>query len=596
MEEKDKTTNVLSYADRIKPDGVGIISYLDGLLRKRYQIPTFQRSVEWKELNVKKLWDSMYKFYPIGSILIWLTGLKLERHRAIGGHIIDEEGFSRTEYQYLLDGQQRTTALLTSIYGGEIEGRKDFDPILYVDLTIKDKSATDDASFKSRFLFWDEIDDAKVKRNKARKERFDAGLIIKLKDIKERYGQVEERIQKHPDYNNYNAVPRVQLRRIKEVLDNYRISLIELRGIRVSEVCQIFERINVEGKPLDIFDIVVAKTYQPSNKGNGGFYLRELIDEFKQINDSNFMDIDYLTYLQILAVLINKKAPDSGIQNITNTYLSKLKKEQIEQVWNQSQAKGAKAAILKTFDFFENHLKLKGPHLIPYRYFYMTIASYFFENSNPNYDLLKHYFWYYSFHRDDLLTNTTDLWKNVNFLQRVKIGKEQTFERFMIDKEDLRSASYSSKGRYSRAILSLFSNQDPKDWRNQDRSVWSEVYYSLVDKPNLHHVFPLDYIKHNPGLNKLNSNSLMNIVYLTQITNLEISNDNPVSYIKNFDNSTFKNTLSRHLVPENILEWGRQNKAPANALDEFIEGRVVKIIDKLKEKIGFADSDIIDTR
>jgi uncharacterized protein with ParB-like and HNH nuclease domain len=32
-----------------------------------------------------------------------------------------------------------------------------------------------------------------------------------------------------------------------------------LRGIQIAEVCQIFERINREGQPLDTFDIVVAK-------------------------------------------------------------------------------------------------------------------------------------------------------------------------------------------------------------------------------------------------------------------------------------------------------------------------------------------------
>ena len=56
---------------------------------------------------------------------------------------------------------------------------------------------------------------------------------------------------------------REQLRRFKNVLDNYKISTIELRGIEVAEVCQIFERINQAGQPLNIFDIVVAKTFRP---------------------------------------------------------------------------------------------------------------------------------------------------------------------------------------------------------------------------------------------------------------------------------------------------------------------------------------------
>ena len=45
------------------------------------------------------------------------------------------------------------------------------------------------------------------------------------------------------------------------MLGNYRLSFIELKGNEVSEVCQILERVNQAGKPLDIFDIVVAKTF-----------------------------------------------------------------------------------------------------------------------------------------------------------------------------------------------------------------------------------------------------------------------------------------------------------------------------------------------
>ena len=127
-----------NYTDMIKPTDYGIHTYLENLLRKDYQIPTFQREVVWDKDNVKKLWDSIYKFYPIGSILVWKTDLKLQNHRAIGGHIITEEN-SRTEFQYLLDGQQRTTALLTSLYGGKIEGKVDFDPTLYFDITIEDE-------------------------------------------------------------------------------------------------------------------------------------------------------------------------------------------------------------------------------------------------------------------------------------------------------------------------------------------------------------------------------------------------------------------------------------------------------------------------
>jgi len=143
----------VNYSDRINPTDKSIYSYLEDLLKRNYQIPTFQREVVWEKESVKKLWDSIYKFYPLGSVLIWKTDLQLQNHREIGGHIISDDDFNRVEYQYILDGQQRTTSLLTSIYGGQIEGKKDFDPTLYIDLTVEDIDEIDDESYKKRFLF-----------------------------------------------------------------------------------------------------------------------------------------------------------------------------------------------------------------------------------------------------------------------------------------------------------------------------------------------------------------------------------------------------------------------------------------------------------
>ncbi|HEX8737248.1 MAG TPA: DUF262 domain-containing protein, partial [Pyrinomonadaceae bacterium] len=558
----------MNYTDRIFPTNKGLTTYLDELLSKNYQIPTFQREVVWEKENVKKLWDSIYKFYPLGSILIWKTDLKLQNHREIGGHQITDPNFSRNEYQYILDGQQRTTSLLTSLYGGSIEGRPNFNPSLYIDLTIPIDSDTDDESYKNRFLFWDEIDDrqGEIRQNIGKKKRFDEGLIVKLIDIKNNFGSVERKLVEHEnsDYKDYDHKVRKELRRMREILDNYRVSFIEVKGIQVSEVCQIFERINQAGKPLNIFDIVVAKTFRPGSETDEGFYLRDLIDDFRNSNQSPFMQISDLDYLQALAVLISKNISYSGVRNITERYLNEIKTEHILVIWED-----AKRAILKTFDFFENHLHIKTPHLIPFRYFYFTITAYFYKNQNPNYDFLKKYFWYYSFQNYDYLTNTTELFGSVEFLNNEKQNHTYEFYRFLIDREKLRRASYSSKGRLSRAILSLFASLQPKDWEHCDREVLVQNFFFSTDKPNLHHIFPTnsDYVLNNYHKNRISNDSLMNIAYLTQITNLDITNRNPLEYIKDYDKPEFEAIMQTHLLPREILDWARTDHMPENALD-----------------------------
>ncbi|MFC1839811.1 DUF262 domain-containing protein [Thermodesulfobacteriota bacterium] len=579
-----------NYADRIRPTDYSIHTYLDNLRQKNYQIPTFQREIVWEKENTKKMWDSIYKFYPLGSILVWKTDTKLQQHRHIGGHDIAGD-FSRTEFQYILDGQQRTTALFTSLYGGKIEGKEGFDPTLYIDLSVEDEDEVDDESFRKRFLFWDEIDDrgGELKANIGKNKRHQEGLIVKLQDVMLKMGEIDEVLHK-AGYAEYNHPYRVQLRKFKQILDNYRISFIELRDIIVSEVCQIFERINQAGRPLSIFDIVVAKTFIPKTNGKEGFYLRTLIDGFRDGMDGEFKNVDDLTFLQILSVLIRKKLPEAGILNITDTYLNHIKAEHIETVWPE-----AKRSLLKLFDFFENHLHIKGPQLVPFRYFLMTLSTYFYENNSVNYDFLKKYFWHNSFHNSDLLSNTTQLREHIDFLDKEKSEGTPQFERFLIDRQKLRSSSYSSRGRLSRAILCLFTNQEPRDWANPDRRIISEVYYLLTDKPNLHHIFPLNFVATHPGQNKLDSNSLMNIAYLTQITNLQISDDNPIDYLKEYDSPAFERIMKTHFMPEKILDWCRSAIMPGNALDLFIEKRIDLIIDTLKQKLSGIKFEVIDT-
>ena len=584
---------MIDYADRIKPTDYSIGTFLDTLLNKKYQIPTFQREMVWERDSVKKLWDSVYRFYPIGSILIWKTGLKLQNHRSVGGHIIADES-EDSDFQYILDGQQRTTSLLTSLYGGRIEGKDDFDPKLYIDLSIKDVEEIDDQSYKHRFLFWDEIDDrgGTFAINSQRMSRFQEGVIVQLLEIKQNFGRVEKKLQsgKYPDYDD---PIRERLRIIHNVLVNYRLSFIELKGIEVSEVCQIFERINQAGKPLDIFDIVVAKTFQIEKPEQNlkGFYLRELVDNFRDQTPGNFAKLDDLTYLQILAMIINANIANSGVQNITPIYLNHLRTEQIESVWEET-----KAALLKMFDFFENHLHFKGPRLIPYRYFYMTLATYFFKNSQPNYEALKQYFWFTSFHFDDLLTNTTQLRHDIELLNDLRTKGSLPLGRFLIDRQRLRTTYYSAQGRVATAMMALFANQEPRDWAEIDRHVLNDVYYTLGDKPNLHHIFPSGFIAEHPGANKLPVDCMANIAYLTQITNIKISDKNPVVYLRDYDKPRFEQVLAGHLVPLDVLDWSRLEQMPENALDIFIEKRIDLIIDALRLKLAGIQFDVIDSR
>ena len=87
----------------------------------------------------------------------------------------------------------------------------------------------------------------------------------------------------------------------------------------------------------------------------------------------------------------------------------------------------------------------------------------------------------------------------------------------------------------------------------------------------------------------------MNIAYLTQITNLDITNRNPLEYMKDYDKPEFETIMPSHLLSGEILDWARSGKFPENAIDQFIESKVNNILSNLKLKLSGVAFNEMDT-
>src|SRR5215831_5739127 len=83
---------------------------LDMMDREQLVLPEIQRDFVWQKKSIKLLIDSLYRGLPIGHMLIWkasnaVDAKAFDKRRLKRGVRLD--GF----YGYLLDGQQRLTAL-----------------------------------------------------------------------------------------------------------------------------------------------------------------------------------------------------------------------------------------------------------------------------------------------------------------------------------------------------------------------------------------------------------------------------------------------------------------------------------------------------
>jgi len=74
-------------------------------------LPDIQRPFVWDTARVRDLFDSMYRGYPIGTLLFWENGYPGE-HRTIG-----VAGKQKVPHLLIVDGQQRLTALYAVMKG-----------------------------------------------------------------------------------------------------------------------------------------------------------------------------------------------------------------------------------------------------------------------------------------------------------------------------------------------------------------------------------------------------------------------------------------------------------------------------------------------
>lgn len=75
-----------------------------------YALPEFQRGYVWNRDQVRKLMNSLYRGYPIGGLLVWVT--PVDRSIVRYG-----ESVSHGTVNLILDGQQRITSLYGIIRG-----------------------------------------------------------------------------------------------------------------------------------------------------------------------------------------------------------------------------------------------------------------------------------------------------------------------------------------------------------------------------------------------------------------------------------------------------------------------------------------------
>ena len=228
-----------------------IISWIKN---KDVVIPEIQRPFVWKPKQVRDLIDSLYKGYPTGYLIISRShDVKLK------------DGSLSKGQRILIDGQQRVTALMTSILGYTVLNEE------YKEKVIK--IAYNPFAQEDEEIF--EVQD----QSHIKSKKWIEDISIFFKTDFDSFDFIEKYCENNPEITRKELNQKIQsILAIKQK----DLGVIELSAeLDIDTVTDVFIRINSKGTVLSQADFAMSKIAADSKFG--GNNLRKAIDYFCHI-------------------------------------------------------------------------------------------------------------------------------------------------------------------------------------------------------------------------------------------------------------------------------------------------------------------------
>jgi hypothetical protein len=248
----------------------------------RLALPELQRPSVWGESKIPRLLSSFYHDYPSGILLVWEPE-ENQRIRCRPFGMDDRENFDRSKRAdfYLIDGQQRLTALFKSLHNL---------PEPAVDVV---------------FNVWGQEFELANKKYAQKDGWFPLGKLLTLS-----IAEWASLINQNPEKEEHLSEVAEKLRRLKPA--ELKLTYFNVKEKPYCEVAEIFERINL-GLPVKKSQIVLGKlsTVSPG--------IVEIVEEHlarKKLQHGNEFDLDLL--MSILAVTA---IGSSDVEDLEAAYL-----------------------------------------------------------------------------------------------------------------------------------------------------------------------------------------------------------------------------------------------------------------------------------
>ena len=508
-----------------------ILEILTSIDNHEYTIPEFQRGFVWNRNQVKEFFRSLYLGYPSGSFLIWKT----KNPSKIRGEQKDPNSIF---HQLILDGQQRLTTIYT-IFKGKT-------PEWYEGVALRTDLYFD--------LNTEEFEYFMQRKMSNKPQWINVSEFLSQGGVSYFISKLATLSEEDRNYYLQNIETLNKLSAIKDY--GYYIKEITLTDL--DKVVEIFNLVNKTGTKLNESDLALAiiTCNWPEIKDR----FRESIEEYRKYN----YDFSFRFLTRCLNILTTERGKyTSEISNVT--------KEEFEDAWKiLNKILPHLINILRENAYIDSSDDYSSVYVLYVLIYYLSRKDLKFESTDQ---ANKAIYWLFMALLWGRFSGSSEsyLEKDMNILKETDSLNELINEMYLYKGTNLylRADDLAMQGVRSRVFNIFYTSvraQGAKDWTNPALSLYSKsVGYN--NRLQRHHIFPKAFLYEkyngNNSIHKAMINEIANIAFITQQSNMEILDNDPIKYLPEIDATQ----LRKQFVPTD------EELYSLDTYEQFLEAR-----------------------
>jgi hypothetical protein len=562
----------------------------------KIQLPDFQRGWIWDDERIKGILASVAKSFPIGAVMFLETGNENLRFKAKPVEGVKLNNNVEPDL-LILDGQQRITSLYQTIITNEIvttrnEKNYEIKRWYYIDMV----KAMDENY---------DLEEAIISLNEKKQitEDFGRRIVLDLSKKEFEYKNLMYPVCMIDDYSTWrrgfneywqhNSEKSMFWDKFEDRIINsfnkYMLPVIIMKKENPKEaVCQVFEKVNTGGVPLDIFELLTA-TFAADD-----FELKKDWQKIKKEFENHKLlarvsNTDIIQAITLLTTYNNKS--NLAKQNVPAEELPAVRckrKDMLNlslQDYQKYRDQIVQGFLKAAKILFENHIYTSrdlpyNAQLIPMSAILAALGDKIDNIGNKK--KLMQWFWCGVF--GELYGSANETRFALDLPQVVDwIENDGSKPKAIYDANFSPSRLHTLRTRNSAAykgIYALLMDDETKDWLSATKIDISTYFSESID---IHHIFPVVWCKKN-GVDKDDYNCIINKTPLSSRTNRIVSGEAPSKYLTRIqrhagvDDEEFQNILKSHVLTPKFMY--------ADDFESFFNDRKEKILQRIEKAMN----------